>query len=50
VLKFFKVVMGPDQFRLPAGFRCLDYEFEVGGSVEFTEVFIASSSAELQSA
>jgi hypothetical protein len=50
VLKFFKVVMGPDQFRLPAGFKSLDWEFQVDVSVEVTEVFIASSSAELQAA
>jgi len=50
VLHYTKTITGPDQFRLPAGFKAMDWEFEIDGVVSFTEVFIASSSAELQSA
>jgi hypothetical protein len=49
-LRFAKVITGPDQFRLPSGFKAMDWEFEIDGVVSITEVFIASSSAELQSA
>jgi hypothetical protein len=50
VLRYTKTITGPDQFRLPSGFKAMDWEFEIDGVVVFTEVFIASSSAELQSA
>jgi hypothetical protein len=48
VQKYQKVLEGPEQFRLPSGFKAADWMFEIEGMVEFTEVCLASSSAELQ--
>lgn len=48
VLAHTQTVNSGNQFRLPAGFRALEWEFEVEGSSQVTEIFAASSSAELQ--
>lgn len=43
-----QTVANSNQFRLPSGFRALEWEFEVEGTSQVTEIFVASSSAELQ--
>jgi hypothetical protein len=48
VQKFQKVLEDENQFRLPSGFRETDWMFEIEGIVEFTQVALATSSAELQ--
>lgn len=47
-LKRTQVVTSSNQFRLPSGFRALDWEFEVEGTSEVTEILLTSSSAELR--
>ena len=44
-----QTVASANQFRLPSGFRALDWELEVEGSSQVTEIFMATSSSELQS-
>lgn len=50
VLRHAKTVNSGEQFRLPSGFRGLDWEFEIEGSNEVSEVLISSSSVELRAA
>ena len=50
VLKHTKSVTNGDLFRLPSGFRGLDWEFQLEGVNTITEVLIASSALELKSA
>lgn len=50
VLRHTQTVASGDQFRLPAGFKGLDWEFQLEGTNEVQEVIIASSAAELRMA
>ena len=50
VLKTTKAVADAKQFRLPSGFKALDWEFQLEGSVEVNEVFLTTSTVELQNA
>lgn len=43
-----QTVTSTNQFRLPSGFRNVNWEFEVEGTNDVTEVVIASSSVELK--
>lgn len=47
VLKHTQTVASANHFRLPAGFKGLDWHFELEGTSEITEVFLATSIAEL---
>ena len=49
VLKFTKSVTNQKPFRLPAGFKGLNYEIELTGNKEILSVHLATSTAELQS-
>lgn len=48
VLRHTETVASSKEFRLPSGFRCRDWEFQIEGSVTVTEVAIANSVAELR--
>lgn len=48
VLRHTQTVTSSKEFRLPSGFRCRDWEFQVEGSATVTEVAIANSVAELR--
>ena len=50
VLKHTQTVASDREFRLPSGFRGLDWEFQLEGSSTVTEVFLASSAMELKAA
>lgn len=41
---------GQNQFRLPSGFRSVNWTFEIEGAYEVTEILLASSSVELKAA
>lgn len=45
-----ETVQGPDSFRLPGGFRAVDYWFQIEGVNTVTEVVIATSALELKAA
>lgn len=45
-----ETVQGPDSFRLPGGFRAVDYYFQIEGTNTVTEVVIATSALELKAA
>lgn len=45
-----EAVQGQDSFRLPSGFRAIDYYFDIEGSATVTEVVIATSALELKAA
>lgn len=49
VLKHTQTVSSSNQFRLPSGFRGLDWEFQIEGTNEVSEVLVAQSSDELKS-
>jgi len=46
-LKLTKAVASADHFRLPAGFKALDWYVEIEGTAEINEFFMATSVAEL---
>lgn len=48
VLRHTQTVASSKEFRLPSGFRCRDWEFQIEGSATVTEVAIANSVAELR--
>jgi len=48
ILRYEKTIQNGEPFRLPAGFRALDWEIELQTRTEVTEVVMASSSAQLQ--
>ncbi len=48
VLRHTKTVESQDQFRLPSGFRCLNWEIQLEGANTITEVAVATSSVELK--
>lgn len=48
VLRHTETVASSKEFRLPSGFRCRDWEFQIEGSATVTEVAIANSVAELR--
>jgi len=48
VLRYSKTITSGEPFRLPSGFRALDWEIELQTRTEVTEVLMASSSAQLQ--
>lgn len=50
VLRFTKSVADGNLFHLPAGYRALDYQIEVSGTSDVTQVSIATSAEELRSA
>lgn len=47
VLRHTRVVLGPDPFRLPGGYRARDYEVEVSGERGWTMLALATSRQEL---
>jgi len=48
VLRYSKTITSGEPFRLPSGFRALDWEIELQTRTEVTEVLMTSSSAQLQ--
>jgi len=48
VLRFTKSVTDGNLFNLPSGYRALDYQIEVSGSSDVTQMSIATSSEELR--
>jgi hypothetical protein len=50
VLRYTKLVTSPNEFRLPAGFKQMDWEIEIETQVDVLEAFVATSALELQSA
>jgi hypothetical protein len=49
ILRHTQTVANSEMFRLPAGFRALDWEFQIEATNEVAEVIIASSVSELKS-
>lgn len=49
VLRFTKSVADGNLFNLPSGYRALDYQIEVSGSADVTQVSIATSAEEMRS-
>lgn len=49
-LKWTQTVTGNDHFSLPAGFRGLDWEFEIDTTSEVSEVILATTASELKAA
>lgn len=50
VLRFTKSVTDGNLFHLPGGYRSLDYQLEIAGTADVTQVSIATSAEELRSA
>lgn len=48
-LKITKTVASKDLFRLPAGFRAMDWEIEIAGTAKVTQALITTSAAEARS-